>query len=401
MGKIYIEEHEGSERTAFLRGILTRSLQDAGLSFQESYQISSEIRHQLIQNENQNDDQNGDIILTTKTLKTLIEEHLRHNYNSEIADNYLNSVNIPATIYVKGEDGRVSNFSSLQLQHCLETVGLSMEQAGVITAKVYDALLHFEQNEISSEHIIHLTDQILVQEIAPNIAHRYVCWTRFIRSNKPLILLIGGTAGCGKSTIATELAHRLEIVRIQSTDMLREVMRMMIPDRLMPVLHCSSFNAWKELPQHTHNSVQDPEEDLINGYRSQAELLAVAIEAAIQRALHERVSLIVEGVHVHPSLLERIPENDNAIIIPIMLAALKPDELRRRLKGRGQEAPERRSKRYLKNFEAIWNLQTGLLSDADQSPFYIIPNDDKEKAVQHIMQIILDKLIQTCDENKK
>jgi len=394
MGKIYIEEHEGSERAAFLRGILTRSLQDAGLGFHDAYQISTEIRHKLSQSDS------GDIILTTEELKNTIEQFLRDNNKSEIADNYLSSVNVPATIYVKADDGRVSNFSSLQLQHCLEAVGLNIEQASNITSKIYETLLHMEIKEIPSQHIIDTTNQILTKEMDSGIAFRYVCWTRFIRSNKPLILLIGGTAGCGKSTIATELAHRLEIVRIQSTDMLREVMRMMIPDRLMPVLHCSSFNAWKELPQSDNNTDEDLEDDLINGYRAQAELLAVAIEAAIQRALHERVSLIVEGVHVHPSLLDRIQEQHDAIIIPVMLAALKPDELRRRLKGRGQEAPERRSKRYLKHFEAIWKLQIGLLSDADQSPFFIIPNDDKEKAIKNIMQIILDQLIENCDDIK-
>ena len=45
--------------------------------------------------------------------------------------------------------------------------------------------------------------------------------------------------GTGKSTLATELAHRLGIVRTQSTDMLREVMRTMIPAHLMPALHVS------------------------------------------------------------------------------------------------------------------------------------------------------------------
>ena len=38
------------------------------------------------------------------------------------------------------------------------------------------------------------------------------------------------------------------IVRAQSTDMLREVMRTMVPQRLLPVLHTSSFVAWKEMP---------------------------------------------------------------------------------------------------------------------------------------------------------
>ena len=40
--------------------------------------------------------------------------------------------------------------------------------------------------------------------------------------------------------------------------MLREVMRTMIPQRLLPVLHASSFNAWQELPVYGDHDV-DPE----------------------------------------------------------------------------------------------------------------------------------------------
>ena len=46
------------------------------------------------------------------------------------------------------------------------------------------------------------------------------------------------------------LASRLDIVRTRSTDMLPEIMRVMVPERLLPVLHRSSFNAWKAPPGH-------------------------------------------------------------------------------------------------------------------------------------------------------
>ena len=90
--------------------------------------------------------------------------------------------------------------------------------------------------------------------------------------------------GTGKSTIATEVAHLLDIVRIQSTDMLREVMRMMLPQRLLPVLHSSSFDAWKELPGVAEEGGAVGT-SLASGYMTQTELIAVAADAVIQRAL--------------------------------------------------------------------------------------------------------------------
>ncbi len=56
-------------------------------------------------------------------------------------------------------------------------------------------------------------------------------------------MLIGGATGVGKSTIATQLAARLGVVRVVASDAIREVMRAMFSRELMPSLHTSSFDA--------------------------------------------------------------------------------------------------------------------------------------------------------------
>ena len=144
----------------------------------------------------------------------------------------------------------------------------------------------------------------------------------------------------------------------------------------------------------------EPDELLAQGYRSQVELVSVACEGAIQRALQERVSLILEGVHVHPSLLQKISKRKDAVVVLIMLGILKPSELRSRIKGRREQAPDRRSKRYLAHFDSICRLQSFLLSEADKAHATIIPNDDKEIAVQEIMRTIMDKLVDSQDQTK-
>ena len=65
----------------------------------------------------------------------------------------------------------------------------------------------------------------------------------------------------------------------------------------------------------------------------------------VQRALHERVSMILEGVHVHPGITEALPKDSDAIIVPLMMAVLDPATLKGRLRGRGKRAPGRRAKR--------------------------------------------------------
>ena len=55
-------------------------------------------------------------------------------------------------------------------------------------------------------------------------------------------------------------------------------------------------------------------------------------EIDFEPALRERVSLILEGVHIHPSMVERIPQDGDAVIAPIMLALLKRSDLKERIR---------------------------------------------------------------------
>jgi 2-phosphoglycerate kinase len=132
---------------------------------------------------------------------------------------------------------------------------------------------------------------------------------------------------------------------------------------------------------------------MINGYLHQSELVSVPCEAVIQRALSERVSLIVEGVHVHPALIERFRKHSSAVIVPVMLAILKQDKLKHQLEGRGVTSPDRSAQsKYLSNFDCIWSLQSYLLSEADNNTMQIIENDDKDKTTDRVMRAISEVL---------
>ena len=118
----------------------------------------------------------------------------------------------------------------------------------------------------------------------------------------------------------------------------------------------------------------------------------MACEAIINRAIQEKVSLILEGVHIHPILIEKIATKDTAIVVPIMLSVLKAGKLKEHIKGRGKEVPERRSKRYMEHFTEIWDLQSFLMAEADRCNIPIVSNIDKKKAIQDVMKTINNKL---------
>jgi 2-phosphoglycerate kinase len=368
-------------RIPFLRGILIGSLQDAGMSFNEAYKLATWVRNDL-----------GDRSeITTEELRELVGSRLRRLADGKILEQYSALQAAPARITVCSLSNKESPFSRDRHQRYLLSSGLRMEPAEHITELVYDQLLTAGIDSITTCQLGYLTWLCLRQEIGSKAASRYLIWSEFQRSGQPLILLFGGAVGTGKSTLATEVAHQLEIVRVQSTDMLREVMRMMIPERLMPVLHCSSFEAWKALPAR---DVVDRDQDQLvaEGYRTQAELLAVSCEAVMQRALEEGVPVIVEGVHAHPDIGLSMAREKDAIVVSIMLAVLNSDELRNRLRGRGSEEPQRNTDSYLDSFDSIWRLQSYLLSEADRCDVPIVANDDRDRAKKEITRTIINTL---------
>ncbi len=380
MAKTLVHREAEPVRVPFLRGILTRSIQEAGLEFEDAYGVASQIREVLREEDE----------VTTEQIRALVLP-LLEPFGEGVQARYRQRRSAVPTVLVRHEDGHEVPFSRGRHRVALAPCGLSLDQRGRIATHVHERLTRERVTEITSGDLGLLTYRVLEEEEGKEVAHRYAVWEEFRHTDRPLLLLVGGATGAGKSTITTELSLRLDIVRAQSTDMLREVMRMMIPARLLPVLHVSSFHAWEAIPANSRCS-EDHDTQLANGYLTQLELISVACEAVFQRALHERVSLILEGVHVHPTLLDAIPKGTDAIIVTVMLGVLNPESLKRRLRGRGKKVPGRRAKRYLKHFEEIWRLQSFLLSEADKAGVPIVTDEDVDEASQEVLRIVLEEL---------
>ncbi len=380
MAKLYVVDSKEGTKIPFLRGILTRSLQDVGVDFEEAYDLASTVRG-LLSEEAQ---------IETWELRKLVAGQLRESRGNDFADRYESRVKGSNTVAILGDDDHSAAFSVEIHSKSLEVCGVAGEDARDLSRRLGRHLVARQRREISKSYLGRLTYRMLTKEVDKRTAQRYLVWREFKRSGIPLLLLIGGTAGSGKSTLATGLASRLDIFRTQSTDMLREIMRMMMPERLMPVLHRSSFEAWRALPESS--GPLDQEDRIANGYRSQTGLLAVACEVVVQRAVRERVSMVLEGVHIDASTVKRLQGSGEIIVVPIMLAILKQDVLHKRIRGRGTTALQRRAQRYLKSFDAIWQLQSYLLSEADREQISIVVNDEREDTIAEILRIIGDTL---------
>jgi len=134
---------------------------------------------------------------------------------------------------------------------------------------------------------------------------------------KPIIL-IGGTAGVGKTTLARRLCHKLGIDHRLSTGFIREVLRDQNSPEKCPLLYEYTFKA------------SEPVDTLV----IQAEMLERPLRACIERARQEGTSLILEGNHLIPKLY-----HDTFCALYAIVAAPDLEEHRRRLIGDTHKQP--------------------------------------------------------------
>lgn len=378
MARLLVRTGKGDSPMPFLRGILTRSLQEAGLDFETAYSIASDVRSELA----------GVSEVQSSRIRKLVEKRLR-SMAPELLRRYRLLGQVAPPINVRIASDQVRPYSRGSHRASLRACGIPPEAAAEVSAAMYEELVAEGKMEIDIEDLRRRTYARLRRDLGPDAARRYLVWEEYRHGDRPLILLVGGTTGTGKSTTATRVAHVLDIVRTQSTDMLREVMRTMVPAQLVPALHTSSFTAWQTL----HLSDEATPETVVEGYLRQAELLSVAGAAVLERAVTERVSVVIEGVHVHPSFLREAEESTDAIVVRVMMAVMSRQELERRIRGRGKQARARRAKRYLDHFEEIWGLQSYLVGEADHSGVPIVADDDLEDASRHVVEIVIRELL--------
>lgn len=382
MAKTVVINQPDGDRTPFLRGILVQSLMNVGLQFDEAYQLAQKIREELRDTEE----------ITSADLKKkvagLLEARFGRNrrktYEARPADDTDILVHTPT---------RSEPFSAGLLAHSLESCAIDPDIAHEGARKVYASLQKTGHREINHKTLRKLIYQCLKDHCSPESAERYLSWRRFQNSGDPLILLIGGVTGAGKSTISSEVAYRLDIGRIQSTDMMREIIRAYLTPEAVPTLGYSSFEAWRGLASPPDEQSGETENPVIAGFLSQFSTIKPALVAAIGRAVKEQHDLIIEGVHIVPTMLGLEDARKQAIVVPLMLATMEKSALEKQLKRRGREKSGRRASRYLKHIDDIWELQSYLLSEADNAGVPIITNWHIETTVREVLNLVMAKVM--------
>jgi 2-phosphoglycerate kinase len=194
----------------------------------------------------------------------------------------------------------------------------------------------------------------------------------------PIVILVGGATGTGKSTVATEIAYRLGITRVTSTDFIRQTMRAFFSHEFMPSIHYSSFEAGLAVP--------DADDPLIAGFLEQSRQVMVGARASIDRALEEGWSMVLEGVHLIPGL-QPLPL-DRALVTDCVLRI--SDETAHAQHFFTREAGEQRPmSKYLDRFQEIRRIQDWIVARAERTGVAVIENESAQRATGSVGELVL------------
>jgi 2-phosphoglycerate kinase len=260
-------------------------------------------------------------------------------------------------------------YSKGLMAQSISATGLSQERAFELARTVEARLAQRGDLEIDTGALHALAEEVLLAEEGPATLRRYRGWRRLDRLDRPLVVLLGGTTGVGKSTLATMLAARLGVNRVIATDVIRQVLRAFFTHEAMPAVHHSAFEAGG-----------------IAGYRDQADQVGTGIAAIVERAANEAKPMVVEGVHVvpggvHPRVRERC-------VLVEALVVVGDQELHR---GHFSRRPGARpAERYLERFEDIRRLQDHLWERARSEGVAVIDNDNVDGTLTRLMELVLD-----------
>jgi 2-phosphoglycerate kinase len=273
----------------------------------------------------------------------------------------------------------------------LMVTGLGPARSYAVANLVEKELVALGSETVSAERLRDLTVDILRRETGDKYAEALIKWQSVAELDIPLIILIGGATGVGKSTIATQLASRLGITRVVSTDAVREVLRSAFTEGMFPTLYSSSFEA----DQAVRQPIPHSGDRLIIGFREQAAAVAVGAQALLDRAIAEGTDIILEGAHLVPGFLSNA-DNEQAVIVPLLVTVEDEDLHLGHFYARSRDSRLRPGDRYVANFKKIRRIQKYMISSALMRGVPTIEHYDLDATLSQIIDHVIRKALEVA-----
>ncbi|KAK9815940.1 hypothetical protein WJX72_012313 [[Myrmecia] bisecta] len=121
-----------------------------------------------------------------------------------------------------------------------------------------------------------------------DFVRRYKLVTKFFQLRRPLIILICGASCTGKSTLAQQLASRLNLPNVLQTDIIYDLIRL------------SEDSPLQQTPLWERSEL--PPTHLVNEFQRECRIVRKGVEGDLIKAIRDGKSIIIEGLHLDPGL---------------------------------------------------------------------------------------------------
>ena len=323
----------------FMRGMLVHKLIQRGLSFDQAYQISKDAKS-FFQEQAE---------VSTESLMKSVDELIVARYGKELLKGLAKELFPSGKQICVFRRNATAPFSKGLLTQSITASGLKPEAAFQIAFDLEAKLMKKDILRISKKKLFEEVFSTIKNKFDPHIADLYKLASRIDELDRPVIIYLGGASGTGKSVMSTFLAGRLGINKITGTDTIREIMRLVFNRDLLPSLYNSSSKAGIGMPKTLKKN-----DRLIGGFCLQAQQVSVGVKAVVDRAIKERTSMIIEGIHLLPIMEHAIKEGTKrAYHIPITLSLLNEKHHKDRFLERGKGNELRKKEFFARNKVSI------------------------------------------------
>jgi 2-phosphoglycerate kinase len=174
---------------------------------------------------------------------------------------------------------------------------------------------------------------------------------------------------------------------VTSTDFVRQTMRAFFAKEFMPSIHYSSFEAGLGLSKAEEEESGDA---ALLGFLDQTRNVLTGVEAALQRALDEGWSMVLEGVHLVPGMITT--ELQGALVVQCVLA-IRDEEIHRTHFWIRDATTDgvRPVDRYIGGLSEIRMIQEYVLERAARADVPVIENESQNDAVAAVMNLVLEQ----------
>ncbi|KAK9909774.1 hypothetical protein WJX75_007283 [Coccomyxa subellipsoidea] len=179
--------------------------------------------------------------------------------------------------------------SRFLISRMLTVTKIPQMKAVKIALEVKKHLVDNDFMDISQEHFEAILFNVMrARGFEDDYVERYKMVTKFFQQRRPLIVLICGVPCTGKSTLAQQLASRLNMPNVLQTDAIYELMRMSEDGPLQPT------------PLWDREDLSPG--GLVREFLRECRIVRKGLDGSLFKCISDGKSIIMEGMHLDPSL---------------------------------------------------------------------------------------------------